>query len=345
MANTTKNPTKSPVAPAPAAEKVGPWVWIAMTVSLLLWASAFPGVREGLALAGETPGVDGYGAGELALLRFGTASLALLIWALATRMRLPERADVPRIALAGVFGFFGYHVLFNFGERVVESAASAVLIGLAPIFTAVLATIFLGERLNLFGWLGIGVSFSGAALVALGQGATASTFEPATALLLVAAFSTSMYFFIGKPVLAKYSSVEFTTWAIWAGTLPMLIFAPSLIHQMQTVPPTATVAGVYLGIFPGAIAYVLWSIGLSRMTASRTAAFLYLQPLNAAIIAYFWGEPWPELLVIVGGLVAIGGVIIVNTVGKPKLNVAAVGEHDGLDEMLEETAEAALEQA
>ena len=327
-------------------------MWVAMTVSLLLWASAFPGVREGLALAGETPGIDGYGAGELALLRFGTASVALLLVALATRMRLPDRADIPRIALAGVFGFFGYHVLFNFGERVVESAASAVLIGLSPIFTAVLATIFLGERLNVFGWAGIAVSFSGAALVALGQGATASTFEPATLLLLAAAFSTSMYFFIGKPILAKYRSIEFTAYAIWAGTLPMLIFAPSLIHQMSTVPVTSTVAGVYLGVFPGAIAYALWSIGLARMTASRTAAFLYLQPLNAAIIAYFWGEPWPEALVIIGGLVAIGGVIIVNTLGKPRAAAPADGVAVGdgspadgdLAEMLDETAEAALEQ-
>ena len=323
--------------------KVSARTWVAMTVSLLLWASAFPGVREGLALHQEVPGVDGYGAGELALLRFGTASIIMAAYALATRMRMPERQDVPRIAVAGFFGFFGYHVLFNFGERVVESAASAVLIGLAPIFTAVLATIFLKERLNLWGWLGILVSFLGAALVALGQGADASTMEPATILLLIAAFSTALYFMIGKPILAKYSPTEFTSYAIWAGTIPMLIWVPSLFAQAQTVPASATWAGLYLGLFPGAIAYVLWGYGLSKMTASRTAAFLYLQPLNAAIIAYFWGEPWPDAFVIFGGVVAIAGVALVNTLGKPK--VAQHTSDDGLAEMLEGTEVAAIEQA
>ena len=45
-----------------------PKTWIAIIVALLLWASAFAGIRAGL--------VD-YGPGEIALLRFGTASVAL----------------------------------------------------------------------------------------------------------------------------------------------------------------------------------------------------------------------------------------------------------------------------
>ena len=67
---------------------------------LLLWASAFAGIRAGMRL---TPaggiGPDGYGPGELALLRFGTASLALALYGLATRMRLPARSDLPGIGI------------------------------------------------------------------------------------------------------------------------------------------------------------------------------------------------------------------------------------------------------
>lgn len=338
--------TIAAVSPATKPERMTPGLWALMWVALLLWASAFPGVREGLALAGERAGIDGYGAGELALLRFGTASLVLLAYALITRMKLPARSDLGRIALSGMFGFFGYHLLLNFGERVVESAPAAVLINTAPIFTAILATIFLKERVNLWGWLGIIISFVGAIIVAYGQGLDAASFHAETLLLLAAAFCTSLYFMTSKPILAKYSSVEFTTYAMWAGTLPMLYFAPSLFSQMQTVPTTSTIAGVYLGIFPAALAYVLWGIGLSRMTASRTTAFLNLQPLNAAVIAYFWGEGIPDALVIIGGVVAVAGVVLLNTLGKPKASPeqAATPEADSLEEMLDDTSEAAAAQ-
>src|SRR5450759_437386 len=94
-----------------------PRTWMAIAGVLLLWSSAFAGIRAGLRLtsAGALGG-DGYGPGELALLRFGTASTVLALFALATRMRLPERSDLPRIGLAGFLGISIYHLALNFGE-------------------------------------------------------------------------------------------------------------------------------------------------------------------------------------------------------------------------------------
>lgn len=290
--------------------------WIALGIALLLWASAFPGIRAGLAAVDATPGPDGYGPGELALLRFGTASIVLIIYAFVVRLPLPKKADLPRIALAGLLGIAIYHVALNFGERTVESAAAAVLISLSPVITALLSTRFLGERLSAWGWIGIGISFLGGLLVAFGEGGGGLTFDTGALLVLVATLSTSLYFLVSKPALKHYSALEFTSYAIWAGTLPMLFFAPTLAKQMTEAPTSATLAGIYLGIFPGAIAYVLWSVGLSKMPASRVSAFLYLQPVNAAIIAWFWLNEVPALGVVIGGMVSIAGVIIVNVLGK-----------------------------
>ena len=77
--------------------KRDPRTWLAIAGVLLLWASAFAGIRAGLRLTpAGLPGADGYGPGELALLRFGTASIVLALYALATRMRLPDRARPAR---------------------------------------------------------------------------------------------------------------------------------------------------------------------------------------------------------------------------------------------------------
>ena len=77
----------------------------------------------------------------------------------------------------------------------------------------------------------------------------------------------------------------------------------------------ATLAVVYLGIFPAAIAYVLWNYALSRMPATLLSSFLYLSPVIASFIAWVWLGEVPALLTILGGAIAIVGVILVQTKG------------------------------
>ena len=161
-----------------------PRVWLAIAGALLLWAAAFAGIRAGL---------KGYGPGELALLRFATASVTLGILALITRLRLPAREDLPVIVLAGFVGITVYHVALNFGEQSVQAGAAAVLISTSPVFTAILSRWFLRERLTPWGWLGIVVAFAGAVVIAFGQGSGLS-FNADALLVLVAAVGTSLYF-------------------------------------------------------------------------------------------------------------------------------------------------------
>ncbi len=66
--------------------KRDPKTWLAIAVTLFLWASAFAGIRAGMRLTpAGLPGADGYGPGEVALLRFGTASFVLALYAHRSR--------------------------------------------------------------------------------------------------------------------------------------------------------------------------------------------------------------------------------------------------------------------
>lgn len=288
-------------ASAPAG--VAAFACVAFTV--LMWASAFPSIRAAL---------SAFGPAELGALRFAVASLALGLYLAWVRPVLPGRADLPRLLAAGGLGIAAYNLLLNTGSRVVDAGTASFVVNTAPVFTALLGAALLGERLRPIGWFGIGLSFAGVGLIAIGRGEMG--FGAGALLVLAAALCQAAQFVLQKPLLARCGALPVTACLLWVGTAMLLPFLPGALGTASVAPTHALGAVIFLGLGPAALAYVAWSFALSRLPVSRAASFLYLVPPIATALAWAWLDEKPGLGALVGGAVALAGVVLVNTVGR-----------------------------
>ncbi len=286
----------------------------ALVIAVVMFASAFVGIRAIVA-------ADAYTPGQLVAGRLLVASACLLVLALLSGgVRVPTGRDWIAFIALGAMGQMAYQLLLNYGERSVDSGTAALLVSCAPILASVLAVAFLGERLTGAGWVGTAIAFAGAVVIAASAGVSLQL-GSGVLLVVLATLLWAAYQVVQKVVAAGYSPLELTAWPTWIASVLLLPWTVTLPATVQTAPVQATLAVVWLGAGSSVVGFLAWSYAIKRLPVVVSSNALFAVPVAAFVIALVvLGEspsPWSFL----GGAIVISGVWLLQTRGRPQAPV------------------------
>ena len=288
--------------------------WTALGAALLtvvLWASAFVGIRA--AAADLSPGA-------LAVGRLFVGSVVLGSFALARGGTWPSRRDLVLIAASGLIWYAIYNVSLNAAETLVDAGTAAMLVNVGPILIAIFAGIFLSEGFPPRLLIGSAIAFGGTAAIGLATSEGRGSDAPLGIILcLVAAVAYAAGVTLLKPAHRRVTALRVTWLACTVGFVATLPFAPQLVDELGGASFESIAWLVYLGVFPTAVAFTTWAYALSRSTAGGLGSTTYLVPPVAIVMAWAILREVPPTLAIAGGLLCIGGVIVARSRGSLRL--------------------------
>jgi drug/metabolite transporter (DMT)-like permease len=232
-------------------------------------------------------------------------SIALfwILWVFAKPSRRLDREDLPRFIICGITGVTINQLLFIKGLSITYSTHASLLMLCTPIMITISALVLLRERPSWLRVLGLALGICGAMLLILSREATGKGDHVILGdiLVIINAISYSLYFILVKPLIAKYSPVQVIRWVFTFGGLLILPFGWT---QFMSAPWTSFtgmdwMAIAFISVGATFLAYLLNTYGLLHLKASATGAYMYLQPVFVALIAWaFLDEPfgWPKVL-------------------------------------------------
>lgn len=261
---------------------------------------------------------------HVVLYRFTIASLVLLPVLLWQRV-IPRRADLPRFVLVGLLNVPVTFLIQFAGLQRTSAASAALLIGTLPLLLALGAVLMHGERLTTGGWLALGLSCVGVALV-VGRSPSGGSWL-GNSLVLLSLVVVVIWILLAKDLGQHYGPVVTTTYLFLAGTLALwpiaLLWAgpPRLLSS-----PTGWLWVVLLGVGCSALGNVLWHWGLRHVATSQASVTLNIEPLVGSLAAIVvLGERLPATALL-GGLLILGSATLIMQPGRVRAKQRALQE-------------------
>ena len=248
---------------------------------------------------------------SLSFLRYFIASAVLVVVAVVTKMKMPEKKDLPWFLVSGAVGFFLYMIAFNTGQGMVSASTASIVIATAPVITALLARFIYREKLHVYQWLAIAIELAGVVVLTLLNGVFSA--NSGVLWLFVAALCLSFYNLLQRKLTQKYTALQTSAYSIFFGMLLLAVFAPAAFGEVKTAPPIQLFYLLILGVFSSAVAYVVWTIAFTKSPkTSLVSNYMFLTPFLASLLGFILAGEIPDGPTIIGGAIIMVGVVVFN---------------------------------
>lgn len=258
-------------------------IYLMMIVATIFWGGAF--------VAGKYS-ADSITPAMLTFLRFFFASIIMVVLMMKKEKRenwAIKKENLLPLILASLTGMVGYHLLF-FTSLKYTTAANASLIGATnPIISTILASIFVGEKLEKRKLGFILLAFFGVFMILIDWNIDALktlAFNIGDIYMLIAVLCFGVYMIIIKKYKTTCSTLVFSTYMF---VLCCLFILPIIIYQgfqsIRTITSEGWISIIYMSIFPTVIGYMIQQKSIKEIGVVKTSLFINLVPVSSMILA------------------------------------------------------------
>eukprot|EP01113_Clastostelium_recurvatum_P043467 TRINITY_DN7198_c0_g1_i1.p1 TRINITY_DN7198_c0_g1~~TRINITY_DN7198_c0_g1_i1.p1 ORF type:complete len:366 (+),score=69.06 TRINITY_DN7198_c0_g1_i1:57-1154(+) len=228
-----------------------------------------------------------------ALYREICAGPILFIIALVVERTFPKPRDWYRFVFLGATGVYGNQLLFVLGLYFTSATQAAIMQPCIPVFTTIITQALRMEKFSFLKVAGIIASAAGAVVMVGFDGLSLhSSAFLGTACLIGNTLCTAVYLVYMKGVLKDYPPISITGWAYLVGSVFMGLTSLIFVFQGRTseynVGRSALLPLAYSILFATVYTYMVLSWANSKAPASMVSAYMSLQPLTSALLAYFF---------------------------------------------------------
>jgi len=249
----------------------------------------------------------------IAFFRVLFASVALLLPLLLTQRReVKEAAKASRsLIILGALLSVGWGFLFQ-SMKLIAVASADLLNYMAPIFVALLAPIFLDEKIRRPTVFALAISMVGMVIISFHQDPQAAGLNlTGVAFGLAAGLAYAGFIIVSKRALVNFSGQVVAFYSYLTATL---FLSPSLIGMntsMSLMSLMSWMLLVVLGVCNTGFAVTLYLNGLKMVEAQRAVVFTYLEPVSTAVFGYVFLAQQPTLRLLIGGcLILLAGYVV-----------------------------------
>jgi drug/metabolite transporter (DMT)-like permease len=250
----------------------------AMLIAVSCWAANMVAIKEAL---------FGFSPMGLALVRAIAAAIifGMLFFLLRDRSLLRlTRGQWLRFALIAFFGITMNQILFIEGVAHTSVPHAALIVAIEPVMVLVLSVLMRLEALTALKFAGMAISFTGVVFLTYGKPAHGSQAYWVGDLILMAEVVVFAYYTIlMKEVADQYDVLTLNTLVFGLGALMIIPFGAREVWNLQwsQIPIRSFLGLAFMTFFSSVIGYLLFAYALKGLTASRVAAFNYIEPVIA----------------------------------------------------------------